>query len=142
MKLEEIKAKIEEALWIDPLHLDRSSIETPVKYGQLLVIRSNENMELKKLGIRYAELENEKRLYYSGKADPEVYKAKPLDIRVMKSEMQKYLNADKDLQEIAILISIQQEKVDLISESLKGVLQKTFHIKAAIEYQKMQNGVI
>ncbi len=142
MKLEEIKEKIAEALWIDPLHLDRSSIETPVKYGQLLVIRSTENMELKKLGIRYADLENQKRLYYSGKADPEVYKKKPLDQRILKTEIQKYLNADTELQEIALLISIQQEKVDLITESLKGVLQKTFHIKAAIEYQKMQNGVI
>lgn len=142
MNLAEIREKIAEALWIDPLHLDRSAIETPVKYGQLLVIRSTENMELKKLGIKYAEMEKEKRDYYSGKADPEIYKEKPLEVRVLKSEIQKYLNADKELQEVAILISIQQEKVDLITESLKGVLQKTFHIKAAIEYQKMQNGVI
>jgi hypothetical protein len=142
VKLDEIKEKIKEALWIDPLHLDRSAIETPVKYGQLLVIRSGENMELKKLGIKYADLENQKRLYYSGKADPAVYKEKPLDQRILKTEIQKYLNADVELQELALLISIQQEKVDLINDSLKGVLQKTFHIKAALDYQKMQNGVI
>lgn len=142
MKMEDVKVMVMEALKIDPSHLDRSSIETPVKYGQLLTVRLDENMELKRLNILFAEKEQEKRLYYSGKADPEVYKEKPLDIRILKTEIQKYLDADKELQELALLIGIQQEKVDLITDSLKGVLQKTFHIKAAIEYQKMQNGVI
>lgn len=142
MKLEEVKEAIIKALEIDAHHLDRSAVETPVRYGQLLTIRSAENMELKRLNILFAEKENEKRLYYSGKADPAVYKEKPLDVRVLKAEIQRYLDADKELQEIALLIGIQQEKIDLITDALKGVLQKTFHIKAAIDYQKMQNGLM
>ena len=142
MKMEDVKLVVMEALKIDPTHLDRSAIETPVKYGQLLTIRLDENMELKRLQILFSDKEQEKRLYYSGKADPQVYKEKPLDVRILKTEIQKYLDADKELQELALLIGIQQEKIDLITDSLKGVLQKTYHIKAALDYQKMQNGVI
>jgi hypothetical protein len=142
MKLDEIKDEIMNALQVDEKHLDRSAIETPVRYGKLLVIRTNESMELKRLEIEYADLEQEKRIYYSGKADPEVYKEKPLDVRVLKSEMNKYLEADKDLQKLALNIGLQGEKIALINDALKGVLQKTFHIKAAIDYQKMQNGVL
>lgn len=142
MELAEIKFLVTEALDIDKCKIDQAAIDTPRLYGKLLNVRCEENLALKKLHLLYNSKEVEKRLYYTGKANPEVYAKKPLDARILKTELKQVLENDMEMQELALKIGIQNEKIDLINDALKGVLQRTFLIKSIIDYEKLMNGVL
>ena len=45
----------------------------------------------------YNSLKREKWEYYTGKSDPQVYKDKPFDLKILKTDIDKYLEADEDL---------------------------------------------
>jgi len=140
LKLEDIMNEAEKYLQIDETNLAKESLETPKMYGRLLRIRTNESMLLQRYRFQLKKLYQDKRDYYLGRADPEVYKAKPFDLKILKSEVDSYIEADDEIRDLTLKIEIQTEKLNYLDNVLKQVANRGFMIRNALEFQKMMNG--
>ena len=78
--------------------------------------------------------------YYTGKAAPEVYVDKPFDYKVLKADLDKYFDADEDLIKCVAKIDYYQIMLDYLESILKVILNRTYQIKNAIEWQRFTRG--
>jgi hypothetical protein len=79
--------------------------------------------------------------YYSGKADPEVYTVEPFPFKVRdKESMVRYLDADKKLTDMKLKTELYETMINYIEDILKVILNRTYQIKNAIEFQKFTAG--
>jgi hypothetical protein len=60
--------------------------------------------------------------------------------RVVKSEVNNYMEADRDIINISLKIGIQSEKIDLLESIIKTILSRGYNIKAAIDWEKFKMG--
>lgn len=142
MKLEEIMSLCGDVLQIDETNLSKSSIDTPKLYGRLLNVRAQESMRLKQHESNMRKMLLDKREYYLGRADPSVYKQKPFDLKILKSEVDGYIGSDDEVIRLRDLIELQQEKIGMLENAMKMTLQRTYLIKNAIEFQKLMGGML
>lgn len=141
MKIEEIMELAEKCLAIDETNLAKESLETPKIYGRLLRIRTQESMLQSKYTFQLKQLYNEKKDYYMGRADPSVYKEKPFNLKVLKSEVDSYIEADDDIQTLTVKISLQEEKIAYLDNVLKQVANRGYLIKNALDFNKLMAGL-
>ena len=79
-------------------------------------------------------------MYYMGKASDEEYEKEPFDHKVLKSDVNLFLEADKKLNELQDRIILQTEKLKLVVEAGKIMQNKSFNIKNALDHQKFMGG--
>jgi hypothetical protein len=121
--------------------LDTHSVEAPYLYSKYITIHANEKMWLQTFIKQKKVMMVKKHAYYSGNGTDEEYKKHPLPQKIKTgTERLRYVEADVEVQQIQDRIDIQQIKVDMLTEFMKVLYQKTFHIKNAIEFQKFING--
>ena len=140
MKIDEIKYKIEIDKKIDHTQLDTESLKIPeqaVKYQQMA---HDAALRLRFLEKEYNVAKYNRWMYYMGKADPDVYDKEPFDHKVLKSDVNIFLESDSVLNEIQDRIIAQTEKLKLIVEAGKVMQNKSFNIKNALEHQKFMGG--
>lgn len=142
MKIDEYLEMFDEDAKIDKTDLTTEALKIPIiaaKYQRHLVqeakiLKSAEHLLHKKKLEVYR--------YYTGDAPDEVYRQKPLNKKPLKSDIEKYyMDADSDFQKLEQEIQNQTMKVKLIEDQLKSLSQRTFMIKAAIDWEKFKNGI-
>ena len=114
MKIDEIKYQIEIDKKIDHTQLDTESLKIPeqaVKYQQMA---HDAALRLRFLEKEYNVAKYNRWMYYMGKADPDVYDKEPFDHKVLKSDVNIFLESDSVLNEIQDRIIAQTEKLKLI----------------------------
>ena len=101
MDIDEIQTLWKEDSQIDEDNLHGESTRIPslhAKYHQIL----NKMVLLKKMEeTKFKISKKEKWQYYTGKADPEIYIDKPFDYKVLRQDVDKYMDADPDLIKIS-----------------------------------------
>ena len=140
MKIENIKDMLEKDRSIDHTQLDTESLKIPeqaVKYQQMA---HDEALRLRFLEKEYNVAKYNRWMYYMGKADPDVYDKEPFDHKVLKSDLNVFLDSDLILNEIQDRIFAQTEKLKLVVEAGKVMQNKSFNIKNALEHQKFMSG--
>ena len=140
MKIEDILKLIEEDKKIDYTQLDTESHKIPeqaVKYQQLA---HDEALMLRHLEREYNVMKYKRWMYYMGKADDEVYEKEPFDHKALKSDVNIFLESDKQLNELQDKISTQSEKLKLVVDAGKVMQNKSFNIKNALDHQKFMGG--
>lgn len=140
MNLDEIQLSWEEDSKIDPDNLHNESIKIPSLHSKYYNIYNNIVLLKKMEQNKYKILKKKKWLYYSGKADPEIYREKPFDHKVLKPDIDKYLDADEDIIRIVSKIDYYQTMLSFIDSILKTILSRTYQIKNAIEFMKFTAG--
>ncbi len=140
MNIDEIQKLWEEDSKIDPDNLHEESIKIPSLHAKYFQIYNNivllKKMEENKLKV----LKKERWLYYSGKAEPDVYKDNPFDHKVLKPDIDKYLDADEDLMKSTSKIDYYNTILNYLDSILKTILNRTYQIKNAIEYMRFTAG--
>ena len=140
MKIDDIKTQLEKDKKIDHTQLDTESLRIPeqaIKYQQMA---HDEALRLRFLEKEYNVARYNRWMYYMGKADPDVYDKEPFDHKVLKSDVNIFLESDSVLNEIQDRIIAQTEKLKLIVEAGKVMQNKSFNIKNALEHQKFMGG--
>lgn len=140
MNLDEIQTMWESDSQIDndDLHLESTKIPSlHAKYFKIF----NSVLTLKKAQEnKFKILRKEKWEYYTGKSDPEVYVEKPFDFKVLKTDLEKYLDADEELIRCITKMEYYQMMIDYLESIIKVILNRTYQIKNAIEWQKFIRG--
>jgi hypothetical protein len=140
MNINEIETMWEEDSILDPDNLHLESIKIPTLHSKYYKIYNNISLLKKIEENKLLELQKTKWLYYSGKANPEVYKENPFDHRVIKQDLDKYMSADEDLIKHNTKIQYYNLMLNFLESILKNIQNRTFIIKNSIEWSKFTAG--
>ena len=140
MDLNELQNDVERDLKIDDTELDLESIRTPQLHNKYLKHYTKYSLQLKKAQDDYKELYRIKWEYYTGKADPSVYQVEPFDLKILKSDVGIYLDADKDLQEVGQKEAYLSAVVTYLEKVLREINNRNWNIRNAIEWKKFIHG--
>ena len=142
MDLEKLQELADKDLKINDTELDLESLKTPQLHNKYM-----KHLTKFKLMLSRAEgdLYNTKRElweYYTGKADASVYAEKPFDLKVLRTDVDKYIESDDEL------IKAKQKKeylttvVDYLDKTIRQLSNRGFTIKNAIDWRKFTSGAI
>lgn len=142
MKLEELYAQIKEDFPIDSGDLLGETTKTQQLWVKYIQLYSSEKLRLEKMYSSRATLISRLREYYSGNALPEVYKQKPYNGIIPKTEngLMKLVENDQELINYDDATLVQKQKVYVLEESVKECKQRGYSIANAISYTKFLNG--
>lgn len=140
MNIEEIQTlwEIDSKINLDNLH--EESIKIPILHAKYYKIYNNIFLLKKKEENNLKILKKQKWLYYTGKSDPDIYKNDPFDHKVLKPDIEKYLDADDDIIKINLKIDYLNCIVNYLDSILKIILNRTYQIKNSIEYMRFTAG--
>ena len=142
MTLEEVQQAVNKDFKLDDTELDTESVNIPLLHNKYLIHFNKFSLLLKKAEYDYKSMIRDKWEYYTGKADPSVYKEKPFDIKVLKADVHIYMDSDPDLQKADQKVAYLNQIVKYLEQVLRSVNNRTFLIKNAIEWKKFTSGAI
>ena len=140
MDLETLQKQVDVDLKIDDTELDLESIRTPQLHNKYLKLFTKYSLQLKKVKDDYDGLYKFKWEYYTGKASPDTYREKPFDIKVLKSDVYIYLNADEELQKLGQRQEYLNVVVVYIERVLREINNRNWNIRNTIEWKKFLHG--
>lgn len=140
MRLEDIQNETEKDSVIDEFSLDTESLKIPVLYQKYLNYFNYEFRVLKGIEQELFKVKKERHQYYLGQCSEEVYKADPMPIKVLRSDLDLYMDSDPKYSEAKSKFEIQKLKVDTIEKFMDTLKQRHNHIKNALEWKKFSSG--
>ena len=127
---------------IDSELLDEESIKIPQLHSKYLKYLSDVKLLKIKKEMEYKVLLREKFEYYTGKADEEVYKEKPFDLKILKQDLSLYMESDTDIQALLARINYYEEIMFFLDKVLHCLNNRGFQIKNSIDWQKFMQGSV
>jgi len=142
MNINDIKEMInKDSLFLkDEANIDVASLSIPELSGKYHQLISDETMSLRLLKEQYDTFYRDRWMYYMGKSDPDVYAEEPFDHKILKTDVDKFLNADTILNQQKNKIALQEVKINLITEFTKSIASASFNIGNAIKWKKFLSG--
>jgi len=144
MTIEELRKMAIDDLLMDNTELGIESIKTPQIHNKYLILYTDEKLILGKLQSDLNRLRRDKWLYYTGKMGKEELEDRgweTFDLHILKTDIDKFLNADEDIIKMSDRILFQKEKVNYIESVIKIINNRQWSIRAAIDWLKFTNGV-
>jgi hypothetical protein len=144
MNIQQIREMTEVDLKIDGTELAEESIRIPQIHGKYLSIYHDETLILRKYEMEFQTLRKQKWEYYSGKMSQDTLKElgwEPFDHRILRNDYDVYLEADPDLLRLQAKIGAQKAKVDFLDATIKGINNRQWIIRNAIDFLKFKSGV-
>ena len=144
MDIQTLKQELEKDLKINDAELDRESLKIPKIHNKYLNILHDEKMILQSLRLKKRIMLREKWEYYTGKTDAETLKQKglePFNLKVLKQDLDLYIDSDQDILQLDSKLITQQENVDYLQDAIKAINNMQWHIRDAIAWRKFINGV-
>jgi hypothetical protein len=143
MKLEDIQNLWFEDCKIEDDMLDEEALKIPRLHQKYYKIYTTERLLLKKLQADLKIFQQLKYEYYSGEMAQEDLAERgwePFYKKVLKADIQRYVDSDKEIIERTLKIAHQQEKVEFCDNIIRSLRDRGFLIKNAIDWRKFTNG--
>lgn len=143
MKIEEV-----EDLWaadckIDKSDLDGESLKIPQLHHKYYKIYIREKINLTKKNSELNILVKDKSELYMGKLDQRTLQEKgwqQFDLKILKNDLDLYLEADQDIIKFKIELALQKEKVVYLEDIIRNIANRSFQISNAIKYLAWTQG--
>jgi len=142
MDLEKLQEQADKDLKINDTELDLESLKTPQLHNQYMKHLTKYKLMLSRAETEYNVLKREKWEYYTGKADASVYAEKPFDLKILRTDIDKYLDSDIDLQKQKQKVDYLSTTVDFLDRTIRQIANRGFTIKNAIDWRKFTSGAI
>ena len=142
MTLEELQELADKDLKINDTELDLESIKTPQLHNKYLKFLTKYKLMLSRSETEYNIMKREKWEYYTGKADPSVYAQRPFQFKLLKTDVDKYLDSDMELQKLKQKIDYIQTTVDFLDRTIRQISNRGFVIKNAVDWKRFTSGAI
>jgi hypothetical protein len=142
MDLEKLQEQADKDLKINDTELDLESLKTPQLHNQYMKHLTKYKLMLSRAETEYNTLKREKWEYYTGKADASVYAEKPFDLKILRTDIDKYLDSDEDLQKQKQKVDYLDTTVDFLDRTIRQIGNRGFTIKNAIDWRKFTSGAI
>tara|TARA_B100001113_G_scaffold342429_1_gene328595 strand:- start:1856 stop:2293 length:438 start_codon:yes stop_codon:yes gene_type:complete len=144
LKLEEIQELWNRDREIDISELATESIRIPQIHDKYLKIYVDEKIKLRKLQLNLAKISKMKSDYYSGRMSQEELDRlewKPFLVKVLKGEVNSYVESDDDIIKLKETIALMEEKINYIDSVIRMINNRGFQIKSAIDWIKYKDGI-
>ena len=144
MRFEDIRKMVEKDMVIDDSELDLESLKIPQLHNKYLNLFHDERILLRKLEVERRELIRDKWEFYSGKMSEEELTRRgwePFQLKVLKQDLDMYIQSDSDVTKIDDRITLQKEKVDYLASIVKSISGRGWEIKNAIEWRRFTSGI-
>ena len=127
---------------IDRDNLHDESLNIPSLHAKYFQIYNTIFLLRKKAEQQRKNIRHERYEYFSGKADPDVYKQNPFPKKIRDKEtMTKYLDADEKLSNASLKIEYYDTMLTYLESILKVIQNRTYQIKNAIEFMRFNAGM-
>lgn len=143
MKVEDIVTEWDKDSKIDETELGNESVKIPNIHNKYLKIFLAERVTLFKLKAERNRLKRKLLEYYLGEMGKEelaeidrdqIYK------KILKNEVDVYIDSDDLMVEMTLKVAVQEEKVNYIESIIKSINNRGFQIKNAIDWAKFTMG--
>jgi len=142
MDLEKLQEQADKDLKINDTELDLESLKTPQLHNQWMKHLTKYKLMLSRAETEYNILKKDKWEYYTGKSDAAVYAQKPFDLKILRTDIDKYLESDDDLQKAKQKVDYLNTTVDFLDRTIRQIANRGFTIKNAIDWRKFTSGAI
>ena len=142
MTLEELQEQADKDLKINDVELDLESLRTPQLHNKYMKHYTKFKLLLTRAEDDFKTLRRDKWEYYTGKSDPSVYIIKPFDLKILKTDIDKYLDADEDIKLLSQKVVYLHTVVDFLDRTLRIIVNRTYTIKNAIEWRRFTSGAV
>jgi hypothetical protein len=147
MNIESILEMWKKDALIDEMALDESSRDSAKLHSKYLELHSVARLRLKKLELDFKPILRDKFLHYGGKLsklelDDKGWEYDPLKgLTVLKSDLDKWYDADPLIQNHQLKIAMQEEIVSILKEIMDNIKWRHQSIKNMIEWRKFTSGI-
>lgn len=121
--------------------LETESLKCPYLMNRYSSMQSMEEKYLGNLKIEKSILYRNLWLYYSGKAPDEVYKQKPFDMKVLKGDIDFWIDADEAMVEIRKKIVASEARLSKLNSITRNIQYRHSQIKNSIDELKRKQGL-
>ena len=142
MDLETLQEQVDKDLKINDTELDLESLKTPQLHNKYMKHYTKFKLMLTRAETDYSQVKRQKWEYYTGKADASVYAEKPFDLKVLRTDVDKYIESDEEMIKAKQKVEYLQAVVDYLDKTLRQITNRTFTIKNAIDWRKLTSGAI
>ena len=143
MKFEEIQKLWSGDCHIDETELSQESVKIPQLHNKYLILFHDEKLRLRTMKFDHSKLLKVKREYFSGRMDEtelEAYDWEPFQYKLLKADVQEYIDADDDIIEGKKKLSLQEEKVEYLESVVKSLSTRGYLIKNALDWKRITEG--
>jgi hypothetical protein len=143
MDIDEINQMWAKDCKIDETNLVRESSRIPELHNKYYNLFYREALKIKKLKADLIELEKAKTEYYNGSMDElelRERKWEPFRLKVLRNDMDKYVQSDRDIVALSLKISLHEERAKYLENIVKHINNRNFIIKNIIDWSKFQSG--
>jgi hypothetical protein len=142
MDLEQLQELADKDLKINDTELDLESLKTPQLHNKFMKHLTKFKLLLTRAEDDYKTIRLFKWEYYTGKSDPQIYQEKPFNLKILKQDVDKYIEADEEVQKAAQKVRYLETVVDFLDRTIRQISNRTFTIKNAIDWRKFTSGAI
>jgi len=144
MRFDDIRKMVAKDMVIDDSELDLESLKIPQLHNKYLNLFHDERILLRKLEADRRELIRDKWEFYTGKMSQEELDERgwePFQLKVLKQDLDMYIQSDSDVTKVDDRITLHKEKVDYLASIVKSVSGRGWEIKNAIEWRRFTSGI-
>jgi hypothetical protein len=143
MNFNDLYEMVQSDLNIDKTELDTESLKTPQLHNKYLIMHSQEKLKLEQLISEKKIKRKDKWLYYTGKMSEEQLRFHgwdPFDLTILKTDVDKFIDADDDIIRLGAKITLQEEAVNYLEGVVKVISNRQWNIRAALDWIKFTQG--
>ena len=142
-KLSELQAEAKEDLVIlDDEDLHQQSYKNQVIKPKWLDYKTKYKLLMFQCKAHHKRLYREKWEYYGGKADAKIYVTKPFDLKVLKTDLNIYIESDEEIIKLEHKIAYLETTIKYIDGVLRSIQSRGWDIKNAISWKQFEAGMI
>jgi len=142
MDLEQLQLEADKDLKINDTELDLESLKTPQIHNKYMKHYTKFRLLLTRTEDELRILRRDKWEYYTGKSDPKVYQLKPFNFKILKTDIDKYLEADEEIQRLTQKVAYLNTVIDFLDKTIRVIVNRTYTIKNAIEWRRFTSGAV
>jgi len=142
MDLEQLQEIADKDLKINDTELDLESLKTPQLHNKYLKHLTKFKLLLTRAEDEFTKIKKDKWEYYTGKAPQQVYAEKPFNLKILKTDIDKYMESDDELVKLKSKVEYIQTVIDFLDSTIKQISNRGFQIKNAIDWRKFTSGAI
>ena len=143
-KLSELQVEAKEDLiifdGINDEDLHQQSYKNQIIKPKWLDYKSKYKLMMFQSKAEHKRLYRQKWEYYGGKSDAKIYAAKPFDLKVLKTDLQMYINSDDDIIELEKKVVYYETVVEFIDGVIKSIDNRGWDIRNAQDWKKFIAG--
>lgn len=137
---EKLKLEAEKDVRLTKNDLANASYETPKTYMKYLNLHMDASRKLRSAMVQEKKVYKKVWEYYNGKLPDAVYAQKPLNIKILKTDTDKYIDTDNLMIETREKVDDLKKAVSYLEKVLDQLKSRGFVIKNLIDYEKFKNG--